>query len=94
VEKLEVKGNEVSGEVAVVIPPGAAAQQIDRLLLEALNDELNNVAEELGVVLGTHPSRYAKPLPGKDEQGRIRYVVKARTEAGLLVPAHREPRRP
>lgn len=87
-EKLTVKGNEVSGEIALQLAPGMKAGQIDQLLFDALNEALHEAATELGAVLGTYPARYAKPLPGRDAEGKIRYAVRARREGDRLVPAH------
>lgn len=86
---LSVEENEVSGELSLPIAPGTTAKVIEELLSRALGDALHEKADELGVVLGAHPSRYAKPLPGKDEAGNTRYAIRARKEGGRLVPAHR-----
>jgi hypothetical protein len=91
-QKLTVEGNEVTGEIALLIAPGTKADAIDKQIDQALNAMLHEVADGMGAVLGTYVSRYAKPLPGKDDAGRTRYLVRARREGGRLVPAHGQPK--
>ena len=87
--ELTVEGEEMSGEVALSIPPGTRASEVERLLVEALKDELYRVADELEVIVSAHPTKYARQLPGRDEEGRTRFQVRGRREGGKLIPSVR-----
>jgi hypothetical protein len=56
---------------------------------DVLTDPMFDLAAELGVVLAADPHAYARPLDGRDEQGRTRFEVRARTEGGRLMPVKR-----
>lgn len=85
---LEIEGSIVKGEVALVIAPGTRAPEQERLVERALADALNDAANALGAVLAAPAHRFARPLPGKDEAGAIRFAVRGRAEGGRLVPDH------
>jgi hypothetical protein len=87
--ELTVEGEEMSGEIALTIPPGTRASDVEKMLVEALKDEIYRVADELEVIVSAHPTKYARQLPGRDEEGRTRYQVRGRREGGKLVPAIR-----
>ena len=87
---LTVNEGLVTGEVALEIGPGTPASAISAALDAALAGPLATAAEELGAVLAAAPHRYARALPGKDEAGRTRYMVRARREGDMVVPAVRE----
>jgi hypothetical protein len=89
--KLQVQRTSVQGEVALVVPPGTPAAEQDRLLLQALNGPLSDAVREMGVVLAAAPRKYARPLPGKDAEGRTRFFVAGRVEGEALVPALHDP---
>lgn len=84
---LSIEGDVVTGELAIVLAPGTVARDQQRAIDDALKDALYDVAAQLGAVLVSSPHRYTTPLPGKDEQGRMRFRVAARVEGGRLVPA-------
>lgn len=85
-EPLHIEDQNVSGEIAIEVPPGTTAQVRDRALDAALSGALGDAADRLGAVLAAPPHRFAHPLPGKDEAGRTRFVVRGRAEGGRLVP--------
>ena len=89
IENLTVTEDEVSGELALVIPPGTSSKNVEKLVTAALVEPLHRVAEELDVVLAAVPLKYARQLPGRDEEGRTRYAVRGRREGGKLLPAHK-----
>jgi hypothetical protein len=86
-EPLTIKGVSVSGEIAIAIPTGTIAVDCDRAIASALSDALTDAASRLGVVLAAPANKYARQLPGKDAEGRTRYVVSGRAEGGRLLPA-------
>ena len=86
-ELLRIEDDEVSGEVAVLVPPGTLARARDDALASALAEPLARAAAELGTILMAAPIAYARQLPGKDAEGRTRYSVRARKEGDRLVPA-------
>ena len=85
---LEVEGDEVSGELTLVVQIGQKAPSLNAALDRALSAKLIDAATSLGVVVAAAPHAYAKPLPGRDEAGRVRYLVRGRREGDRLVPAH------
>lgn len=91
--ELDVEGDEVQGALAFTVAPGTVAKVIDRTIDQLLGDRMDACASALGVVLSAPPSAFVRPLPGKDEEGRTRYVIKARAEGARLVPAHGKTRR-
>ena len=84
---VHIEGEEVVGEISLAVAPGTVASVRDRRLDELLGEALHRAANELQVVLAAAPSAYAKPLPGKDAEGRTRFVVRGRVEGDRLVPA-------
>jgi hypothetical protein len=91
--ELQVNRDEIQGEVALGVPPGTTAAARDRLLDEQLTDALFEVAQRLGVVMAADPHDFARPLDGRDEQGRTRFAVRGRVEGDRLVPVGRGRRR-
>jgi len=87
--RLCVEDNEVRGELALAVPPGTPAARRDRMVDDVLTDPMFDLAAELGVVLAADPHAYARPLDGRDEQGRTRFEVRGRTEGGRLMPVKR-----
>ena len=85
---LRIEGSLVTGEVALVIAPGTRAPDQERLVERALSDALNEAANQLGAVLAAPAHRFARPLPGKDDAGAVRFAVRGRAEGGRLVPDH------
>ena len=88
-DTLTIEGKDVSGEIALEVPPGTSSKKLDQLLSAALLEPLHRLADELQVVLAATPTKYARQLPGRDEAGRTRYAVRGRVEGGKLVPAHK-----
>lgn len=88
---LRIEENTVRGELALDLAPGTTAAKRDRALDALLASPLGDAADALSVVLAASPSAYAYPLPGKDENGRTRFVVRGRIEADRLVPERPEP---
>ncbi len=70
---------------------GTVAAACDRAIAKALADILTDAANRLGVVLAAAANKYARPLPGKDAEGRTRYTVSGRVEGGRLLPAFNKP---
>lgn len=87
-QALQIEGDEVSGEIAVRVQPGQKAPSLNAALDRALSVLLSDAATSLGVVVAAAPHTFAKPLPGKDEAGHMRYLVRGRREGDRLVPAH------
>jgi hypothetical protein len=87
-ELLTVRGEHVEGELALNIPPGTVAAERDRALDVALTTLLGDIADKLGAVLASPPHRFARVLPGKDVEGRDRFMVRGRAEGGRLIPDH------
>lgn len=83
---LRVEGNEILGQLALLVPPGTTAARRDDMVDGALTEPLFAAAGELGVVLAADPHAYARPLDGRDEQGKTRFEVRGRAEGGRLVP--------
>lgn len=92
-DQLTVKDNEITGEIALAITPGTVADEQNRALDAALAAMLDDAAGQLGAVVAAPPHRFVRPIPGKDDQGRLRFSVRARAEGGRLVPAHGARRR-
>jgi hypothetical protein len=90
--ELRIEGDRVRGELALEVPPGTKAAKRDRALDALLAAPLSDAAGALDVVLAAAPSAFAFPMPGKDEQGRTRFVVRGRIEGDRLVPERPEPR--
>ena len=84
--ELEVKGKTVQGEFALAVAPGTLAKDRDREIDALLAGPLSDAADRLGVVMAAAPSAFARPLPGKDESGRVRFQVAGRVEGERLVP--------
>lgn len=83
---LSIRGSTVVGEVALEIGPATVARDRDRSLDDALAVTLTELSSQLGVVLAAAPHRYARPIPGKDEAGLTRFLVRGRVEGDCLVP--------
>ena len=83
---LSVKGSVVSGEIALEIKPGTTAKEQNDALDGVLSGPLSDAASGLDSVLAAAPHRFARPLPGKDAEGRTRFVVRGHAEGGRLVP--------
>ncbi len=90
-EPLFVKGGTVKGEVAIAIPPGTLAAECDRVIAKSLANILTDAANKLGVVLAAPSNKYARPLPGKNAEGKTRYEISGRVEGGALLPAFNQP---
>jgi hypothetical protein len=88
---LTIEGDDVSGELAVVVQIGQKAPSLNAALDRALGAGLTEAAVSMGVVVAAPPHTFAKPLPGRDEAGRVRYLVRGRREGDRLVPAHGAP---
>jgi hypothetical protein len=89
--RLEKTGTEIVGEVRLVLPPGIRSATQARAVDRVLAVPLTNLANELGVVLAAAPSAFAFAQPGKDERGRMRFVVRGIPEGGRLVPRRPDP---
>lgn len=85
--RLEVDAGEITGELALELPPGTVASVRDKALNALLTARLTEIAAAHGVVLSAQASSYAFPTPGKDEQHRTRFVVRGRVEGDRLLPA-------
>ncbi len=86
-EALQIDGDDVSGEIALVVQPGQKAASLDAKIDHALSGLLTDAALALGVVVAAAPHSFARPLPGRDDAGRVRYLVRGRREGDRLVPA-------
>jgi hypothetical protein len=86
--ELSVNGNDVRGEIALSLPPGTVAAERDRKLDALLVGPLDKIAATLCVVLASPPHRFAKAVPGKDEDGNTRFLVRGRIEGECLSPNH------
>jgi hypothetical protein len=84
---LVATGGGVTGTIAVALPPGTSQADREEAITAALNDPLNDVAVELGVVLAAAPVKYTKERPGRDAEGRTVLEVAGRAEGGRLLPA-------
>jgi hypothetical protein len=84
---LVAQGGKVVGTIAVIVKPGATREDRERAIEDALNDQLNAAAEELGVVLAAKPASYTKERPGRDSEGRTVLEVAGRVEGDRLMPA-------
>lgn len=76
----------VTGTIAVTLTPGISKGERERLIDEALGAPLHDAAKELGLVVSTAPSRYARERPGRDADGKTVLDVVGRAEGDLLVP--------
>lgn len=90
---LEVKGDEITGEFAIVVKGGTVATARDKCVDELLTEPLHAFARKLGVVLGSDAHDYAHPLEGRDAEGRTRFTVRGRIEGDVLVPIRSGKRR-
>ena len=87
--QLTRDGDAIEGVLALEVAPGTLAQAQSRAIDLALSEALTAEADALGCVLGAAPSRFARQLPGKDAEGRVRFSVRARVEGDRLVPDHK-----
>jgi hypothetical protein len=85
---LRVEGDEVTGEFSLLVQLGQKSPSLNAALDRALGVKLSDAATSMGVVVAAAPHTFAKPLPGRDETGRVRYLVRGRREGDRLVPAH------
>lgn len=83
---LSIENDEITGELALDIRPGTVADQQNRAVDAALTDALFEAANQLGAVVAAPAHRFAHPLPGKDEAGRVRFAIHGRVEGGRLIP--------
>lgn len=83
---VRVEGKTVRGEVAIPVQPGTKAATRDRALDALLALPLADAVDELGVVLAAAPHAYAFPQPGKDAEGRTRFLIQGRIEGDRLLP--------
>jgi hypothetical protein len=81
-------GGRVFGTVAVELAPGISKAEREKVIDAALGDALHGAAKELGLVLSTSPSRYARERPGRDAEGKTMLDVVGRAEGDLLVPGN------
>jgi len=84
---LVADAGKVIGTILVLVKPGARREEREEAIEHALNAELNQAAEELGVVLAARPASYTKERPGRDAEGRTVLEVAGRVEGDRLVPA-------
>ena len=77
----------VTGTVAVAVKPGATREEREDALEHALSAQLDEAAEELGVVLAAKPRSYTRERPGRDAQGRTVLEIAGRVEGDRLMPA-------
>jgi hypothetical protein len=91
VVRLQPTAKGVEGEASLRLDPGTRADAQHHTLDAALSVPLSDAAAALGLTLAARPSAYAFLQPGRDEEGRCRFVVRGRTEGDLLVPALRDP---
>jgi hypothetical protein len=78
----------VRGELALVVAPGTPAGDSNRAIDAALSEALTELGKQLGVVLAAPPHRFARVLPGKDPEGRMRFSIRGCAEGERLVPDH------
>jgi hypothetical protein len=90
---LTLRDGEVSGEFALLVPPGTVAGDRDKLVDEHLTDPLFAFARGHCAVLAADPHDYVRPLDGRDDQGRTRFTLRARLEADRLMPVRTTTRR-
>lgn len=90
---LTLRDREIRGEFALLVPPGTLAAARDKLVDEHLTEALFALARSVGAVLATDAHDYARPQDGRDDQGRTRFVVRARIEGDRLLPVRAGARR-
>jgi hypothetical protein len=83
---LVAEEGRVVGTVAVAVPPGVSREKREKLIDDALADQLAKACDELGVVLAASAAHYTRELPGRDAQGRTVLEVGGRVEGDRLVP--------
>ena len=81
-------GGRVFGTIAVELAPGISRADREKAIDAALGGALHDAAKELGLVLSSSPSRYAKERPGRDADGKTMLDVAARAEGDPLVPGY------
>ena len=84
--EVRIEGSTVRGELALDVTPGTKRAKRDRAIDALLAVPLTDAAVALSVVLAAAPSAFDFPLPGKDDAGRTRFVVRGRVEGDRLVP--------
>ena len=85
---LMAQGGRVLGAIAVTLAPGISKTDREKAIDLALNEPLLEIAKEMGLVLSTSPSRYARERPGRDAEGKTVLDVMGRAEGDLLVPGN------
>jgi hypothetical protein len=91
--KLHVEADEVVGELSIDLRPGTVARDRDVRLDAILADALHEIERAHQVTLAAAPSAFATPMPGKDDAGNTRFVVRGRIEGDRLVPVREKIRR-
>ncbi len=86
VRRLELSGDEVTGEIALEVRPGTRREDRDRALDALLVEALHAFAREQGLVLAAAPHAFASEVAGRDPEGRTRFEIHGRVEGELLVP--------
>jgi hexokinase len=84
---LVAEDGRVTGTIGVPAKPGWTQREREKAIEDALNEKLNEAADQLGVVLAAAPAKYTKERPGRDPEGRIVLEVAGRVEGDRLVPA-------
>jgi hypothetical protein len=84
---LVADNGKVTGTIAVTVKAGSTREERETAVEVALTEQLNAIADELGVVLAAKPSNFTKERPGRDAEGRTVLEVAGRVEGGRLVPA-------
>lgn len=90
---LTLRDGEVTGEFALLVPPGTVALARDNLVDDHITDALFAFARSHCAVLAADPHDYTRQLNGHDDQGRTRFTVRARLEGDRMVPVRKEMRR-
>lgn len=89
--RLEFVGKELSGELALELPPGTTASVRDKAIDGLLNERLVDEAGKLDLAIAASPSRFAHPRNGKDAQGRTVFDLRGRVEGDRLLPVRKGP---
>lgn len=84
---LVAEKGRVTGTITVKAKGGWSHQEREQAIEAALDAQLNEAVETLGVVLAASPSKYTKERPGRDADGNLVLEVAGRVEGDRLVPA-------
>jgi len=90
---LTLRDGEVTGEFALVVPPGTTALARDNLVDDAITESMFAFARSHCAVLAADPHDYARQMDGHDEQGFTRFTLRARLEGDRMVPVRHGKRR-